>query len=151
MRLRRGRLQGEQRAGRWYVFLPGEQGEQPPEQLPGQRPGEPEQPTGQAELVAELRARVADLSAALERSQQGEAELRRMLNLEQQTVAALRALPAPVDIVATQPEAATTAPLPVEAADTAPADLARELKRRGVKGKKARQAVAAWVSSMLRR
>ena len=98
MRVRRGQLVGVRRGGRLYV------------QLPNSRPNttEPETEHGLDTvhaLVAELRAEVGRLAAALEREQVGSAELRRLL------AAALPALPA-----ATRAETAENGPMDVETA-----------------------------------
>jgi hypothetical protein len=83
--------------------------------------------------VERLSATLADTQAALARSQQGEAELRRLLAAEQQ-----RRLPGPMDATATQmplerAEPTESAPLATEPPKTPPPDLPQALKQAGVK------------------
>ncbi len=88
-RLRRGTLAGRRVGDTWHVDLELPQAV-PQAAEPSHEPSRRElraepQATEQAErseLVAELRAEVARLAAALERSQAGEAELRRLLAMQ---------------------------------------------------------------------
>ena len=80
-RVRRGSLSGEKIAGVWYVSLAG--------QVATGRPADrPPRPGPRNELVATLQAEVEDLRRRLDRSQEAEAELRRLL------AGALHSLPA---------------------------------------------------------
>jgi hypothetical protein len=121
-RIGRKSLAGVKRDGQWYVALVATD-TRPDTHPDGGRTDPDDHPDAsgrdQVALIAELRGRIAEGSAALQReterlatalvrSQQGEAELRRLLSAEQQTVAGLRAelaalrpafLPAPVDTV----------------------------------------------------
>jgi hypothetical protein len=110
-----------------------------------------EAPVG-GELVTELRARVASLEAALERSQQGEAELRRMLNLEQQTVAA-QAQPAMLQAPATMPAEAPERPFlqPVGAVSSTNTPLidVKALKAAGVRGRKVRRRLLEQIRALV--
>src|SRR5689334_8327074 len=93
MRIRRGQLRGVKLGRTWHVYLDGaaepNQGEQPERTEPNRANERTEQrPAAAAGIIARQDAEIAYLRAALEREQQASAELRRMLNLEQQTLAA---------------------------------------------------------------
>lgn len=104
LRIRRGTLRGERRPDGWVVWL-----EAPAEELVGRAVVRPtdqrDRPTrrpakrASGDGDAELRARIAWLEARVEAGETERAELRRMLNLEQQTVAELRRLPAGREVV----------------------------------------------------
>lgn len=106
-RIRRGELLARRNGrGRYVVSLPDDD-TTPAYAAPTQQDDTAQQERTQdtTGVVAELRARVEGLEAdkrslleALERSQQGEAELRRLLAAEQQ-----RLLPPPVEATATEP------------------------------------------------
>jgi hypothetical protein len=135
LRVRRGTLVGHERSGLWYVLLPDDHellrlparsGEPTVRHAPAQGEQRADEPTAQrapargehadhqvhADLVARLDAEVAFLRAALAQEQLATAELRRLLAAEQQ-----RRLLAPVETVATQPQAAEN---PARATDPAP-------------------------------
>jgi hypothetical protein len=102
-------------------------------------------------LLDQIRSENTFLRERLAAAEAAQAELRRMLNLEQQTVAALRALPAPtapVEMPLERAEPAESAPAGLEPPDTPPADLAQALKEAGVKKKQRRKLLvrltAAW-------
>lgn len=120
MRVRRGTLPSTKRDGRLYVMLPADTATTP---ATGRDRAETDRQPGGVDprdaLIAQLKTQVDDLRVALERSQQGEAELRRMLNLEQQTLAAVtapRELPAPAsaDPPATRVETGENGPAAAE-------------------------------------
>jgi len=95
MRIRRGQLVGVRRGGRLYVQLAGAR-PNPTERADRTRPNrtEPETEHGLDSvhaLVAELRAEVTRLAAALEREQVGSAELRRLLAAQMPALGAARA------------------------------------------------------------
>ena len=152
-RLERGQLAGSKVAGKWDVSIEGltefPQADATADatrdttrrDTTRQRDSDATAQVAVLQREVELLTRENErLSTALERSQQGESELRRMLNLEQQTVAALRALPAaPVEIPLERTEMAHSAPAGLEPPDTPPTDLAQALKEAGVTKKQRRK------------
>jgi hypothetical protein len=151
-RVRRGTLRATRVDGRWLVDLaaamagsgrPATGRDQPASGPP-------------ATLVDALQTEVAYLRAALEREQQASAELRRMLNLEQQTVAAHAAphqLPAAQGMPAERaemPEKAPAVPELVVEIETSPLTT-QALKQAGVRGKKQRQKLLDRLAPLWRR
>jgi hypothetical protein len=152
-RLVRGRLVGHKVAGVWTVDL---------DSAPDNRPGQ----TGQADkrghanglamsdLLDQLRSENAFLREQLVEAATERSELRRMLNLEQQTVAALAPPTTLLDgaqDVPTLPETGESGLLRAEVAQNGAAaeSLSQALKDAGVKGKKTRRRLlsrlaAAW-------
>jgi hypothetical protein len=154
-RIQRGTLQGVKHGREWFVVLPAGDGSERPDAsetvrtAAGQASGH-EDGTTTAVLQAQVESLTREnerLAAALERSQdslqrsqQGEAELRRLLAAEQQ-----KQLPAPLEVAASMPleapESHESAPVDVAPVQT-PAALEQTLKQAGVKGKKVRRRVA---------
>lgn len=99
LRIRRGTLRGEKRPDGWVVWLDEPAGEAVGRSRPTTDRPATDQPTdrpGRAERERELLDRIAWLETRIERAEDERSELRRMLFLEQQTVATLRAqLPPP--------------------------------------------------------
>jgi hypothetical protein len=114
-RVRRGTVSATLVGGRWYVDLAGRPGNGQVAGQPTSQPRDQQNDHGGVALIARLETDVAYLQAALEREQLASAELRRLLAAEQQ-----RRLPAPVDIVATQPETAENRPAPADSTQTPP-------------------------------
>jgi hypothetical protein len=90
-RIRRSSLQAYKRDGVWAVVLPAAQDGGTSRGQDAAR--DAVQDGVQAGLVVQLQSEVAYLCRQLEEAAVERAELRRMLNLEQQTVAALRSPP----------------------------------------------------------
>jgi hypothetical protein len=125
-RMRRGTLRGEKRGAAWFVLLApdaagwrdvaghgGTDGGTEPDDWRDTAGPPPKPVDDHGVLVAQLQAENARLAAALERSQQGEAELRRLLAASEQ-----RRLPMPVDVT-TAPEPAENGPVGADSASQA--------------------------------
>lgn len=143
-RLRRGQLAGERRGRTWVVLsiepvTSGLTGQTGPDHIDREHH---EAADAESELLQQLRSENVYLRAALEREQTASAELRRMLNLEQQSIAALTAPREllPSEMPAAAPQEPEIAPVTVESVQT-PAAAEKALKAAGVKGKKARRKV----------
>jgi hypothetical protein len=105
-RLQRGQLHGVRYGGRWYVNLAdrtSEKGQDATEK--GTRQDEQSRSTVQS-LVNQLRTENAYLQERLQRAEEERAELRRMLNFEQQTVRALTEAQRTPELPVGRPEAA---------------------------------------------
>lgn len=89
------------------------------------------------ELIEQLRSEVAYLRERLVEAERGQAELRTLLNTEQQRIAAL--LAPPVDTVTTAPEPPEKAIAAEALVIETPPLTVQALKQAGVRGKKQRR------------
>ncbi len=88
-RLQRGQLHGERHGGRWYVDLSRQDSKSGQDQSRTE-PGQDQQSSPDVQgLISHLQTENKRLWERLERAEEERAELRRMLNLEQQTVRSL--------------------------------------------------------------
>jgi hypothetical protein len=131
-KVQRGELVGRtDPRGRLWVTLP--------EPAPAAAPAAVDEVTHLQALLAEVRTQREALLAQIERADVERAELRRMLNLEQQTLAALRLVAAPAEPPAAHPEAIEKATSAAEPPASPQADLAQALKQAGVKKQQRRK------------
>jgi hypothetical protein len=175
-RIRRGLIPARRVGGRWVVTLTGldrldaghdagqpdrfDHPDHPAEGEPTAAPAsqvaalERERDFWRAEVDRRDAIRSDELRYLRERlvaAEQGQAELRRMLNLEQQTVAALRALPAAREDVPTRAEEPESGRIVAEAAqDGVAAESLQALKDADVKGKKQRRRLLARLAAAWR-
>jgi hypothetical protein len=156
-RIKRGQIAAERDAeGRYVIDVPDADADVgSAEAAPRQAPDRAEALPRHLQMQLDgLKEEVAWLRARLEAAEAERGELRRMLNLEQQTVAAaqqaaLLAAPAPLmpREAPARPDTVTAAVAPMQT----PAAVEQALKRVGVKGKKVRRRVVEAFVVLFRR